>query len=394
MIANPELERNSEAVARIAGRLECYVWQSQARSVGSHHFTLQIVNVSDADAEASRYEIPEKTSSASSRILASQWISNCTQNHKKCRIDKISWLPTRLVNVGLDGGATRLIETKELSKDQHAPYFALSHRWAATPDHSNRLLSINQRAWMKTIPTNKMPATSQDAIQYTKSMNILYIWIDSLCIMQDSPEDWNTEAALMDKVYSQCFCNIAAFYASNENSLNTELFYTRTPDDIVTLEKRASESSPMGLSLISYSNRDRNFSKDWRSSLQVRGYEFWGETMSRYVKSSLTYSSDRLVATGAIAREYGIELDDVYLAGQWNELPLNLLWKLNGSSSFSSRPNTYRCPTWSWASLDIRYPARFQTSTPDGKALVEVLEAKVFSPPGRAHSEYLAAHIG
>ncbi|TGO54639.1 hypothetical protein BCON_0104g00360 [Botryotinia convoluta] len=158
----PKGEHNSGAVSRIAGSLECYVWPSPARSVGPYHFTLQLVNISDV--KAPRYEIPEKGSSASSRILASQWIGNCTQNHKKCNIGKISLLPTRLANVGLDGGAIRLIETEEILKDQYSPYFALSHRWGTTPDHSSRLSSINQLSCIKRIPTNQMPATFQDAI--------------------------------------------------------------------------------------------------------------------------------------------------------------------------------------------------------------------------------------
>ncbi|TGO49010.1 hypothetical protein BOTNAR_0448g00040 [Botryotinia narcissicola] len=347
MIANPELERNSEAVSRIAGRLECYVWQSQARSVGSHHFTLQIVNVSDTDVEASGYEIPEKASSASSRIIASQWISNCTENHKKYRIDKISWLLTRLVNVGLDGGATRLIETKELSKDQHSPYFALSHRWGLfytrTPDDI-----VNLSVKYKFIAKNAYQGL------YGTSLESNYMIDD-------------TKFAIYERAWV----------------LQERLLSPRTINFSKQLiwecrEKRASESFPMSLSLIGRNGyRDSDFSKDWRSSLQEDGYNFWEDTLYRYLKSSLTYPSYQLVALGAIAREYETELDDIYFVGLWKkELPLNLLWKLNGSSSFSSRPNTYRCPTWSWASLDIRYPARFQTSTPDGKALVEVLRSR------------------
>ncbi|TGO54640.1 hypothetical protein BCON_0104g00370 [Botryotinia convoluta] len=159
-------------------------------------------------------------------------------------------------------------------------------------------------------------------------------------------------------------------------------------------EEGASEFFPMGLSLKCYGTGGYNFSKDWRSNLQDCGHQFWVDTLGRYMKSSLTYSSDRLVAIGAIAREHETELDDFYLAGLWKkELPLNLHWKIDGSSSFPSRTNTYRCPTWSWASLDNFYPAMLQISTRRGKALAEVLEAKVSSPPVRAYTEYYAGHI-
>ncbi|KAH7076919.1 hypothetical protein BKA63DRAFT_411595, partial [Paraphoma chrysanthemicola] len=42
------------------------------------------------------------------------------------------------------------------------------------------------------------------------SLGLRYLWIDSLCIVQDSWEDWSHEADLMIKVYRYCFINLAA----------------------------------------------------------------------------------------------------------------------------------------------------------------------------------------
>jgi len=39
---------------------------------------------------------------------------------------------------------------------------------------------------------------------------MLYVWIDSLCIIQDKVEDWQIEAAKMGAIYCHSFCNIAA----------------------------------------------------------------------------------------------------------------------------------------------------------------------------------------
>lgn len=320
-------------------------------------------------------------------------------------MDKISWLPTRLVDVGLHGGIIRLVETQQISEDRYSPYFTLSHRWGATSDQSRRLLSSNKSAWMKSIPTDQMPALFQDAIQFTRDMNISYIWIDSLCIIQDSPEDWSIEAALMGRVYAQSLCNIAASIASAKDGLDDGLFYTRTVEDIASSamvrkflvrkdhqgiyeisisdnsyidryesllyrrawvlqeqllsprtihfskqlvwecrEERASETYPVGGSLIIYNTHSRNLSKDWRSGLQDLGSNFWEEVMGEYIGCTLTYSSDRLVAIGAIAREFQTELNDVYLAGLWKkDLPFNLLWSVNNSYSHPTRSSTYRC---------------------------------------------------
>jgi hypothetical protein len=57
-----------------------------------------------------------------------------------------------------------------------------------------------------------MPKTFQEAILVSRELRIRYLWIDSLCIMQDRDDlsDWAREASLMYKVYSNSYCNISA----------------------------------------------------------------------------------------------------------------------------------------------------------------------------------------
>ncbi|PQE11538.1 heterokaryon incompatibility protein [Rutstroemia sp. NJR-2017a BVV2] len=50
----------------------------------------------------------------------------------------------------------------------------------------------------------------QDAVKIARSLGIFYIWIDSLCIIQDSDEDWKAEAAKMGDVYAGAACTIAS----------------------------------------------------------------------------------------------------------------------------------------------------------------------------------------
>ena len=65
------------------------------------------------------------------------------------------------------------------------------------------------------IDDQELPRTFQHAIQMTRRLGIRYIWIDSLCIIQDDNEDWQREAPLMEKVYGNSYCNIAAADAKN-----------------------------------------------------------------------------------------------------------------------------------------------------------------------------------
>jgi hypothetical protein len=60
-----------------------------------------------------------------------------------------------------------------------------------------------------------MPKTFRDAIVITKELGIQYIWIDSLCIIQDSASDWAYEASRMASVYLGALVTIAAVWGSN-----------------------------------------------------------------------------------------------------------------------------------------------------------------------------------
>lgn len=63
---------------------------------------------------------------------------------------------------------------------------------------------------MKGILVEKLPKTFQDAISITRKLNIPYIWIDSLCIVQDDNEDWQEQASQMMEVYRSAYITIAA----------------------------------------------------------------------------------------------------------------------------------------------------------------------------------------
>jgi hypothetical protein len=66
-----------------------------------------------------------------------------------------------------------------------------------------------------------LPKTLQDAIRLTQELGIRYIWIDSICIIQDDKEDWEHESANMLSVYANASLTIAA---SNGNDSHKGLF--------------------------------------------------------------------------------------------------------------------------------------------------------------------------
>jgi hypothetical protein len=114
-------------------------------------------------------------------------------------------LPTRVIDIGSKGGNIKLYETTGEKGD----YAALSHCWGQS---ANPVIttSKNLPERMASIKFNDLPKTFQDAVTITRHLEVPYLWIDSLCIIQDSAEDWAKEAMKMSSVYTDALVTIAA----------------------------------------------------------------------------------------------------------------------------------------------------------------------------------------
>ncbi|OTA97355.1 hypothetical protein M434DRAFT_62015, partial [Hypoxylon sp. CO27-5] len=94
-----------------------------------------------------------------------------------------------------------------------ARYATLSHCWGSSIPL--RLSTSNIAALQDEIPFSQLNKTFQDAIIACRRLGIHYLWVDSLCIIQDSAQDWEKQSATMAQVYSNTYCNIAAAYAKD-----------------------------------------------------------------------------------------------------------------------------------------------------------------------------------
>ncbi|KAL8879771.1 MAG: hypothetical protein Q9198_002681 [Flavoplaca austrocitrina] len=68
------------------------------------------------------------------------------------------------------------------------------------------------------IVINDLPLTFQDAVNITRNLGYQYLWIDSLCIIQDDPDDWAFESSTMSRVYSNSILTIAALWGNDSHS--------------------------------------------------------------------------------------------------------------------------------------------------------------------------------
>lgn len=159
--------------------------------------------------------------------LAQYWFNKCLDDCD-CRDEERQRIgPTRLVEVEMHGGASpgakaRLCEAENFPAN--VSYLTLSHRWGKSRIFT--LTKANLEALKRDIPIDQLPDLFKDALNITSHLGLKYIWIDCLCILQDSQEDWAYEAARMGDIYRYAKCNIAASgYKDGNKSILTE----RTP---------------------------------------------------------------------------------------------------------------------------------------------------------------------
>ncbi|KAK0619464.1 heterokaryon incompatibility protein-domain-containing protein, partial [Immersiella caudata] len=130
--------------------------------------------------------------------------------HRACQPPTTStFIPTRLLYVGSVSDPTcRLVGRPDL--DGPVKYFALSHCWGK--DVQVTLTVGNYPLMKQDIPVASISQNFRDAIAATRVLGVQYLWVDSLCIIQDSPEDedWNRESVLMMDVFANAACTISA----------------------------------------------------------------------------------------------------------------------------------------------------------------------------------------
>ncbi|KAH7116221.1 heterokaryon incompatibility protein-domain-containing protein [Dendryphion nanum] len=149
-----------------------------------------------------------KQSDVSSELARNQiqtWIEECNY-HLCCPTQVNVRLPTRVID----------LEPMNMSKDprivqsdgQEGQYATLSYCWGA--GRQTLLTKSNIDVYRDNIPLKNLPQGIQDAITVARDIPVRYLWVDSLCILQDSEEDKATEIANMENIYRRSLVTIVA----------------------------------------------------------------------------------------------------------------------------------------------------------------------------------------
>ncbi|KAK4233107.1 heterokaryon incompatibility protein-domain-containing protein [Achaetomium macrosporum] len=332
-----------------------------------------------------------------------KWLKKCHRNHAACRGSQRGRMPTRLLKI--TRGRIKLIETDRGPAEKYA---ALSYCWGG--DQACKLTMANRASRLRdSISAKDLPRTIADAVVVTENLKLRYLWVDSLCIVQDDVEDQKREIPAMSEIFETAYVTISA--ASARTSCDGFL-HQRKPEIAVipyflptaelgalsvyremdaaeepihsrawTLQehvhacrileygsqqlRRVCRGAPLNADLRGLRELAPPTTLDpteigksdmwaiWQQKDKIRTHR-WRPLVKNYTQRHLTKPSDRPLGIYSIALEYSRQLGSRYKAGLWEKfLKQDLLWQRDASDPRQARRLDHRrYPSWSWLSVD------------------------------------------
>ena len=295
---------------------------------------------------------------------------NCETQHPRCKDHRPQVLPDRVVFVG-KGSDPYLVEPKGARAD----YVALSHRWGGRVSLQLKTATLDD--FKKGIPFSSFPKTFQDAITVCHRLLIDYIWIDSICIIQDSKDDWDVQGSKMDQVYSNCVLTIAADAAENGDS---GFLQTRERQGLRISTRKIDCVGPGG-------GKGEIFVRPWRQYGSIGGF---GRHYDSWEPGSLQ-PSQRLKQEGSYLLRRGWVLQETFLPARViHFLSDEVTWKCTALSRCECQLQPHK--TVAHRALDLEEPREITTRNLKEywRDIIEEYTQRDFT----FHSDRLAAMAG
>lgn len=348
--------------------------------------------------------------------LIKQWLADCSDPdnavHKWCPKVEITPAPLRVLDV-MQGDTVRLVETE----GTQVRYAILSYCWGTSPIVSaSRTVPSNISLRMSGFPLKSLPQTIQDTIAVVRRLGISYVWIDALCIVQDSDE-WMTESTRMMQYYQNaCLTIIPVMCSSADQGFlqqrpwwvmqniqwpclggkmqfyypEYQVFYIEISSSVwdsrgwtfqerllsrrslfigrsgMRFECRGGDASDVSRSsfgtnpsisnFLPISPSQTNYSQEWNNVDMIRSK--WYQLVEQFAGRKLTFESDKLIALSGVAAKFGeiFQGADTYMDGFWESDWCNgLQWRLSPQAARKAASLTKSpCfPSWSWCSTNI-----------------------------------------
>ncbi|KAF6837106.1 heterokaryon incompatibility protein [Colletotrichum plurivorum] len=276
------------------------------------------------------------------------WFRNCQENHPKCK--SISGtLPTRVIDVRA-GGAS-----------EAAALYA----------------TRGEKGYCEALPMDLLPQNFLDAILVTRNLGLRYLWIDAMCIIQDSKADWEAEAAQMASVFNNAAITISAL---NSDCSTKGFLGPRDQPRVVLGPGFAAHCRLPGIGVAVLDSPLNNRGWCLQERLLAPALLHFGGGQMYWECRTATF--DRLPALAGIASRFrAAGIGGRYMAGHWTEgLEESFFWTSYSGAEGSILTAWERnpgFPTWSWVSVSAQVhfrPADDAIGNED--SLVEVMAVK------------------
>jgi hypothetical protein len=265
---------------------------------------------------------------------------------------------------------------------------ALTYVWGGDQEFKATLSTLSMLR--KKFDVQRLPSTIRDALTVCKGLELEYLWVDCLCIIQDDPADLARELAIMPQIYQQAWVTISASTAKSvqDGFLHDRGYKTlgdRTPislpytykdgvnsgtiiigeasrpsvadeNDTMPIHHRAWTYQERRLSPRILDFTDRNLTFICRTGKRCQGsgsmlwtspeaglwktqqhnipclfdqdLPTWHSVVVGYINRELTFPGDKLKAISALADVYRRSTKKSYVAGLWKESILHdLCWR-------------------------------------------------------------------
>src|ERR1700761_7849973 len=222
-----------------------------------------------------------------------------------------------------------------LPKDAH--YVALSYVWGEGPRYQTTLEVVEDHkkdgGIQKAI--EYLPAVVRESIELVRALKHRYLWVDSLCVVQNSRKSWNLNSQVMDLVYGNAYLTICA--ADGKSAKDSLKAVSPTPRSIT---QYIEECGNEGVTLM-VSHLAETFIK--RSKWNTRGWTFQERLLSKrclifaegrmFFQCRSTAMSEDIVTEQKLSRD---EHNNLISTASWSielvQAPLQLLHQLETRS--------------------------------------------------------------
>ncbi|KIM92831.1 hypothetical protein OIDMADRAFT_173779 [Oidiodendron maius Zn] len=287
------------------------------------------------------------------------WLQECLKSHQHDQ--RTVFKPTRLIEI-VNLKPKVLLRLRDDANDEGQPYVALSYCWGGP--QSLMTTKSTESALKFEFPAKRLPQTIRDAVTVASELGVSYLWVDSICIIQDDEVDKAKEISQMPQVYRNATVTILASRAAgaSEGFLH-EHPHIEPLDPLYcrgwALQERVLASRAIDFGrlqtrwLCNHGERREGY-VDGSSLEDAESFSPWNHLVETYTLRELTLSDDRLLAISGLAERYSGSYQSTYLAGMWHStLVPDLLWRASMAFRFNGKGSrVHLSPSWSWASVN------------------------------------------